>query len=214
MARRKTRQTGGSGGNIPRKLPIKGTKTLQKTYEAALRKYKRRQLDRQALDLAINKFSFGPPQTTFKNLDFKEIYEKGITRKVGGKTVRYYGKEAVQIQIQSLRKAADASVYKERFIRNYTNAMMKAGYTREYTMNIRATLIEMSPDEINKAIDDNTLPEINFIYADALQKSNREKLDRIARKKTVLTGEEKAAKEFYKQMLTEREKFFEGLKKK
>lgn len=201
---KKTRQT----------AEIRGTKTLKKRYEAALRKYKRRELDRQALDLAINEFSFGPPTTTFKHLEFNEIYTKGITRKVKGKTVRYKGKEAIEVQIRSLRRESDSSIRKERFIDNYTKAMFAAGYSRDMIMNVRATLAEMSADEITRVIDRDILPEINFMYSEILASKQYSKLVAFTQGRNRLTSEEKSAKDFYKKMLTEREDFFKGLNKK
>lgn len=101
----------------------------------------------------------------FKNLDFKKIKKEGITRKIGGRTVRITGTEAVRVQIKSLERRANPSILKNQYIANYLHSMRQVGFNAIEIEQVRAAMQRLDPEELGYMIDSGMLPDISFVYA-------------------------------------------------
>ena len=104
--------------------------------------------------------------TMFKNLNYADVYKQGITRKVGHKTIRYVGEEAVKIQIQSLKRRASKSYQTDIFISNYISAMQDVGFDNADIEEVQRMLSKISIDKLTLLIDKGILPSIQYVYAE------------------------------------------------
>lgn len=105
------------------------------------------------------------PPNLFRHLDFEEVKKQGITRKKGGKTVRYYGAVALRIQIKAMKRRASPNYLRELFLQNYAESMRKVGYSVSQTRQVMSELEKLSNDEISILIKRGIIPEIAFVYA-------------------------------------------------
>lgn len=119
----------------------------------------------------------------FKRLNYNDLYREGITRKINGVTKRYFGKEAIELQIQSLRQRSSDLVLKDRFINNYIKGMEEVGYKTDIVREINKRLNDLTPIELSVAINENVIPQVYFIYA------NREEEDKILERFNLLNKE-------------------------
>ena len=148
--------------------------------------YYKRQLERRL----IEEYTFqrargvspeGLPKTLFKRLDYEQVFKEGITRKVGNKTVRYIGPEAVEKQIESLKARASKSYQAQIYINNYVGSLKKVGFS-DYNVNkIQNALNRISVDKLTYLINENILPQIAFLYNEDLDEDEitQEILDAI-----------------------------------
>lgn len=138
--------------------------------------------------------------TLFKNTDFKKVYTYGVTRKVGSRTIRYVGTEAVKIQIESMRRRASKSYQADLFINNYIASMEGAGFSDEIIDYVEKQLNKLSVDRLTLLVDKGILPSIQFVYTlsddeddfvrrfdDAIQRgATREEIANVKRKQKEL----------------------------
>lgn len=138
--------------------------------------------------------------TMFKNVEFEQVFKQGITRKVGSKTVRFVGSEAVKIQISSFRQRASKTYQADLFISNYIDTMIYAGFDEENIDKVEKLLNSCSIDRLTYLIDKGILPSIEFLYADVksedkivedIEKAirtgvSKEELDKLRAKKKAL----------------------------
>lgn len=99
---------------------------------------------------------------------YDELFEKGITRKVNGVTVRYRGEEAVKIKIQSYKQYASKSASADRYIMNYCQAMVNRGYGFDEVEEVYRMLNKLSVDRLTYLIHEPKpygLPPVEYIYA-------------------------------------------------
>ena len=142
--------------------------SLRQQFNYYKRQLRNRLIDEQAFIEARGGFSFsGKPPTLFKNLDYEQIMTKGITRKVGNRTIRFKGEEAVRIQIESLRKRASKSYQAQIFIDNYINTLYIAGLEPDQIDSIEKLLNKLSIDKLSILIDKGVLPSIQYVYAES-----------------------------------------------
>lgn len=142
--------------------------SLRQQFNYYKRQLRNRLIDEQAFIEARGGFSFsGKPPTLFTNLDYEQIMTKGITRKVGNRTIRYKGEEAVRIQIESLRKRASKSYQAQVFIDNYINTLNIAGLESDQIDSIEKLLNKLSIDKLSILIDKGVLPSIQYVYAES-----------------------------------------------
>lgn len=106
--------------------------------------------------------------TLFKNLNYDTVFKQGITRKVGSRTVRFVGSQAVEIQIQSLRQRASKGYQTEQFITNYIISMQNVGFSEENILKVERMLESGSIDKLTLLIDKGVLPSIQFVYSGKL----------------------------------------------
>lgn len=99
-----------------------------------------------------------------KNINYDRVYEVGISRKVGTKTVFYYGEQAVQIQIESMRRRTSARFQKASFIENYTATMRLNGFDEKIIKGVDKTLRGFTSTEISYLMDSGKIPAFNFLY--------------------------------------------------
>lgn len=146
--------------------PSKSLKTQFNYYKKQLFN---RLLQEQAMQEAISGFSFsGTIYTTFENLDFDKISKEGITRKVGTKTVRFTGEEAVKIQIESMKKRASKTYQTNQFIENYCTSLKKIGLPMNEVEEIRKAMMSTSANNLTYIIEQGILPSIAYVYSDEL----------------------------------------------
>lgn len=108
--------------------------------------------------------------TLFKNLDYNKVFNIGLTRKVGNKTIRFVGNEAVQIQISSMRKRASKSYQTDLFIDNYLQSLAEVGFDFDEIDEVLNLLNSISIDKLTLLIDKNILPSIQFVYSEIQSK--------------------------------------------
>ena len=142
--------------------------SLRQQFNYYKRQLRNRLIDEQAFIEARGGFSFsGKPSTLFKNLNYEQIMTEGITRKVGNRTIRYKGEEAVRIQIESLRKRASKSYQAQVFIDNYIKTLSIAGLEVDQIHSIEKLLNKLSIDKLSILIDKGVLPSIQYVYAES-----------------------------------------------
>lgn len=127
------------------------------------RRYAEEQAGREALGKGtLEAF----PQNIFKRLDYKSVFEEGITRKRNGVTVRITGEEAVQLQIESMRARASKSFQTDRFIQNYMKGVRKVFEYEEpeKIAEIENTLRSVSIDRLTILIDKDAIAQIRYLY--------------------------------------------------
>lgn len=115
--------------------------------------------------------------TMFKNLNYDQVYKQGITRKVGKKTIRFVGEEAVRIQISSIRKRASKSYQTDAFIENYLSSMENVGFDDDAILQTQQLLQSISIDKLTLIVDKGILPSIQYLYAEVV--SQEEVLQQI-----------------------------------
>ena len=142
--------------------------SLRQQFNYYKRQLRNRLIDEQAFIEARGGFSFsGKPPTLFKNLDYEQIMTKGITRKVGNRTIRYKGEEAIRIQIESLKKRASKKYQAKVFIEKYINTLYIAGLEPDQIDFIEKLLNKLSIDKLSILIDKGVLPSIQYVYAES-----------------------------------------------
>ena len=115
--------------------------------------------------------------TMFKNLNYDQVYKQGITRKVGKKTIRFVGEEAVRLQISSIRKRASKSYQTDAFIENYLSSMENVGFDDDAILQTQQLLQSISIDKLTLIVDKGILPSIQYLYAEVV--SQEEVLQQI-----------------------------------
>lgn len=143
---------------MPRKL---SEKTLQQQFDYYLNRYKRRLVEERAFNIAMG-YDFNQPEM-FSNLNYNSIFEKGLTRKRGTKTVRIKGEEAVKVQIMSLKRRASLVEMKNAFINNYVSAYLQAGGRNPG--RLRSLLRGVTSRRLAFLIKIGAIPDIQFFYA-------------------------------------------------
>lgn len=135
--------------------------------------YYKRQLDRRLIEEQAFKEARGAGtiegriQTLFNedNLNYYKVFNEGITRKKGAKTVRYVGEEAVKIQIASLKKRASKSYQAERFIENVEIAMSIKGFSLSQINRADRLLRSVSVDKLTLLLQKGLVKTPPYIYA-------------------------------------------------
>lgn len=152
----------------------KGTlKDLFKYYKDQLF---RRLIDEEAYERAMGGGADLTPSILFKRLNYKSIFEEGLTRKVNNKTIRYYGEEAIKIQIESLKKRSSKSEMGELFIKNFIEALgsnkkdsrgniIGLQMPDEYIKPIEYKLRKISIDKLTYLLRNGILKVPTFYYA-------------------------------------------------
>ena len=132
--------------------------------------YYRRQLEKKIameseLHKAIHKVEI-EPETTFKKFSFDEVYEKGVSRKNPrtGRTEKYFGEEAVRIQIQSFKRRASAQYMRNTFQKNYVKAMRDNGYSEESIRYFETRMRGVSTRVLTYLLREGRFPDIYFLY--------------------------------------------------
>ena len=118
----------------------------------------------QAFKLARGVSDESVIKTMFKRLDYEDIMQNGITRKVGNTTIRIKGELAIKIQIESLRQRASKTFQTELYINNYIKAL-KNKYMPDYMVEkIESKMRSMASDKITYLLDKGILKQIAYIY--------------------------------------------------
>ena len=158
--------------------------SLKVRFRRSLKAFENRLFEEQALKETLGYGTIENINTgLFKHLNYNEIYREGVTRKINGVTKRYFGKEAIELQIQSLRQRSSELVLKDRFINNYIKGMQEVGYSPDMVREVNKRLNDLTPIELSVAINENVIPQVYFIYA------NREEEDKIIERFNLLNKE-------------------------
>lgn len=139
--------------------------TLRQQFNYYKRQLKNRLMHEQAFKLARGVSDESVIKTMFKRLDYEDIMQNGITRKVGNTTIRIKGELAIKIQIESLRQRASKSQQTEIFIRNYQKSLENVGMQQEQVEKIVKKMRSMSSDKITYLVDKGIIKQIAFVYA-------------------------------------------------
>lgn len=152
----------------------KGSRGLsqKRSLRAQYNYYRKRYVERLAYEQAFKEARGagtieGMVKSLFKPQTFDELFEKGITRKRKGITVRVYGEEAVRLKIQSLKRRSSKSELATQYINNYTQAMKKAGYSGIMQLEVRKMLNNLSVDRLTYLLHEEKprgLPSIEYLY--------------------------------------------------
>lgn len=114
----------------------------------------------------------------FDVMQYQKLIKEGITRRQGGRVVRYKGLQAVKVQITSLKFATDSYRKKAQFINTYIENMQNMGIPEEWeTINkegkfvkvniikeMREFLESLEPNVITYLLDTGRLYDIKFYY--------------------------------------------------
>lgn len=152
----------------------KGSKGLsrKRSLRQQFKYYRNRVIERLAYEQAFKEArgagtTEGKIATLFKHQTYDELFERGITRKVKGVTVRYKGEEAIRIKIESYRRRASKSRLADQYIKNYIQAMKKKGYDWYDRYQVEKMLSALSVDRLTYLINESKprgLPSIEYIY--------------------------------------------------
>lgn len=124
----------------------------------------------------------------FDVMQYQKLIKEGITRRQGGRVVRFKGLQAVKVQITSLKFATDSYRKKAQFINTYIENMQNMGIPEEWeTINkegkfVKVNIIKemkdflegLEPNVITYLLDTGRLYDIKFYYV--LDESNIEEL--------------------------------------
>lgn len=124
----------------------------------------------------------------FDVMQYQKLIKEGITRRQGGRVVRFKGLQAVKVQITSLKFATDSYRKKAQFINTYIENMQNMGIPEEWeTINkegkfvkvniikeMRDFLESLEPNVITYLLDTGRLYDIKFYYV--LDESNIEEM--------------------------------------
>ena len=123
--------------------------TNRQRYNYYLKKFKEQRIKSQALAIAQGQIYETKPPTLFKKLDYNELYTQGITRKVGNKTVRFTGEEAVKVQIESLKRETNRFDKKQQFIDAYIDRLEELGGDTDLIYSIKTKLENTSATKLS-----------------------------------------------------------------
>lgn len=158
---------------VERSLRNKFYKALGKLYEEELSREARRRI----LNLPPS-----PDQlraSYFQIMQYQKILKEGITRRQGGRVVRFKGLEGIKVQIKSFEFATDSYRKKNQFINTYIENMQNVGVPASYetidpktgkpiTVNliqeINNLLESFEPNQITYLLDTGKLYDIKFYY--------------------------------------------------
>lgn len=158
---------------VERSLRNKFYKALGKLYEEELSREARRRI----LNLPPS-----PDQlraSYFQIMQYQKILKEGITRRQGGRVVRFKGLEGIKVQIKSFEFATDSYRKKNQFINTYIENMQNMGVPSSYetidpktgkpiTVNliqeINNLLESFEPNQITYLLDTGKLYDIKFYY--------------------------------------------------
>lgn len=139
--------------------------TLRQQFNYYKRQLKNRLMHEQAFKLARGVTDESVIKTMFKRLDYENIMQNGITRKVGNTTIRIKGELAIKIQIESLKQRASKSQQTQIFINNYKKSLENIGMSDEHITKIINKMNSMSSDKLTYLIDKGIVKQIAFVYA-------------------------------------------------
>lgn len=138
--------------------------TLKQQYNYYLNKFKEQRIKSQALAVAQGQVYETKPPTMFKKLDYNQLMEQGVTRKVKNKTVRFYGEEAVKLQIESLKRETNRYSKKQLFIDNYIKILEDLDGDPYLIENLRSKLEHLSVDRLNILIRQGYIETPRYMY--------------------------------------------------
>lgn len=141
-------------------------KTLRSQYLEAVRKYRYSQAEMLAMQDEANVRLTKLYDVPYGNLNYKQIYEKGIYRVRNGQTIHYTGDEAVKIQLTSLKSQTSKRQGKQQFIENYAYAMEQVGYVEGEIEMVVAELEKIPATELAIMAKNGMFPDIQFLYVD------------------------------------------------
>lgn len=152
----------------------KGGKGLNGPYKQQFNYYKR-QLQKRLISEQAFKYARTKSLPDMKNeslfyeenLDFDKVFNEGITRKRGNVTVRYTGIEAIEIQINSLRRRASKTAQREAYVENYLQAMYMTDYPIEYIEEVEQLFQGISSDTLTYIVDRKILKSIEYVYGNS-----------------------------------------------
>ena len=208
--------------------------TLRQRYNYYFKKFKEQRIKSQALAIAQGQVYETKPPTLFKKLDYNELYTQGITRKVGNKTVRFTGEEAVNLQIESLKRETNRYDKKQQFIDAYIERLEELGGDTDLIYSIKTKLENTSATKLSILIRQGYIEMPNYMYEieeidDFVKDQNKNKTKRgnnekaKQKKKNIIElksikkktkRQRTRIKTLEKQFKKEQSKFFEKIKKK
>lgn len=154
-------------------------KSLRQQYNYYVRRAQERVIWQQTFAEASGRKLQEEEYKLFTPKTYDELFEKGITRKIGDVTVRYEGAEAIRVKIQSLKRYASKSTRAQAYIDNYIRAMSEVGFNYEEREEVRKLLSSLSTDRLTFLIHEPPpfgIPEIAYVYS---EESKAELIERL-----------------------------------
>lgn len=141
--------------------------SLEQQFKYYKKRLDRRLIEEEAMQRARGRYiTDTAPQSFFKKLDFKQVYDEGIWRKTkSGKLKHYVGDKAVKIQIESMRRRASKVYMKNLYIENYIKALRKVYPHSRKIKEIEKELRKLNYDELTRMINTGKLKSIQFVYS-------------------------------------------------
>ena len=208
--------------------------TLRQRYNYYFKKFKEQRIKSQALAIAQGQVYETKPPTLFFFFFYNELYTQGITRKVGNKTVRFTGEEAVNLQIESLKRETNRYDKKQQFIDAYIERLEELGGDTDLIYSIKTKLENTSATKLSILIRQGYIEMPNYMYEieeiddfvkdqinNLTKRGYTEKATQIRQNIIELKSIKKKTKRqktriktLEKQFKKEQSKFFEKIKKK
>lgn len=130
----------------------KAERKIRNIFYKELGKFQKEELRREARARLMNL----PPRADqmqsayFKQVKLNKLMQEGITRRIDNKIVRYKGVEAVEKQIESLRRANNPEYKKKQFIETYITNLEINGVPEEYVSKNIIVKNEITGEPENK----------------------------------------------------------------
>lgn len=140
--------------------------TLRQQFNYYKRQLKNRLMHEQAFKIARGVNDESIIKTMFKRLDYEDIMQNGITRKVGNTTIRIKGELAIKVQIESLKQRASKSEQTELYIRNYLKALKNKDMPDYMLEKIEKKMRSLASDKVTYLIDKGIIKQIAYIYGE------------------------------------------------
>lgn len=140
--------------------------TLSQQFNYYKRQMFNRLIEEEAFERAMGGGGDITPSNLFKQINYQKVFSEGITRKIGNKTIRLKGEEAVRVQIGSLRRRASKTEQALQYIQNYMEPLKQLKMPELYLTRIYNRLLRTSTDKLTYLIRKGILKQIAFYYQD------------------------------------------------
>ena len=151
------------------------TKSERLEYLRAVREYRKHRALMQAYYNVFDVSTKLDKENQFKKLKIDKLTETGTTRvrRTGFdeqgrpiyKIIRYKGINALKVQLKSLQRLGSAEYLKEKFIKNYRQAMRKLDYSLKDINEVTDRIKKIDTWKLGVIIKSGEFPIPDFIYA-------------------------------------------------
>lgn len=139
----------------------------QLRFMAAKKAYRERLLTEQAMrELTGQARSLTVPRGGIKDLDFKQVYRRGIWRIRSGELTKITGAEAIAIQTQSMYRRANLAEQNRLYKKTYVDTLRSKGWGGEFAEWVENKFKGVNDNTFAWIVAGMRLPEIRELYVD------------------------------------------------